>query len=139
MPKGDRLAPRERRLLVQKLIATLWTDEADRREASRYFGDWMRALPIYPLGGDVQVAGTYSTAPALDASRTRAGVARKSDWDLVELFIQQDAEQLTPGFAAVTALEGIRACRTSGAQGQELEACLDRATSLKGMVNTFAR
>ena len=117
----------------------LWTDEAHRREAYGYFGDWMWALPIYPVGGDVQVAGNYSTAPALDAIRTRAGVERKSDWDLVEIIIQQDAEQFTPGFAAVTALEAIRACRTSGAQGQELEACLDRATSLKGMVNTFAR
>jgi hypothetical protein len=139
MPKGDRLAPRERRLLVRELIDTLWTDEADRREAYGYFGDWMRALPIYPVGGDVQVAGNYSTAPALDAIRTRAGVERKSDWDLVEIIIQQDAEQFTPGFTAVTALEAIRACRASGAQGQEFEACLDRATSLRGMVNTFAR
>jgi hypothetical protein len=139
MPKGDRLAPRERRVLVRELIDTLWTDEAERREAYGYFGDWMRALPIYPVGGDVQVAGNYSTTPALDAIRTRAGVERKSDWDLVEIIIQQDAEQFTPGFTAVTALEAIRACRASGAQGKELEACLERASSLKGMVNTFAR
>jgi mono/diheme cytochrome c family protein len=139
MPQGDRLDPRERRALVRELVDTLWTEEADRREAYGYFGDWMRALPIYPVGGDVQVAGNYSTTPALDAIRTRAGVERKSDWDLVEIIIQQDAEQFTPGFAAVTALEAIRACRSSGAQGKELEACLERASSLKGMVNPLAR
>lgn len=127
MPKDGPLAPEARLAVVTELIASLWSGERERIEASHYFGDRMRALPIH-RGPQV-----------VELVRRRAGGEGRGQIRLMETTVRQDQAQLTPGFAAVIGLEALRACKAAGHEGAALERCLEAATEPRELVNGLDR
>jgi hypothetical protein len=120
MPKDQQLDPRTRDEIVGVLIDALWTDQAARDEARRYYLGRARGLPAHQID------------QALYAVDRLAQARPDVTWGALERGIWSDQATITPGLVAVTALEAVRACvrankaETSG----ELEECIGRATAL---------
>jgi cytochrome c553 len=124
-PAPDELSPSERRELVRMLVELRWSQPEQRETAMEYFATWMRALPVQEV------------RPVTDAIYRSAGASpsgTRSKWALTEEETREDLVQLTPGFATMVGLEALRACKAAGHQGEALDQCLERATSIKDVV-----
>gem|GEM_PF-1435443 len=123
MPKNSELDPTTRDALVGDLIASLWADPSARAEAENYYLSKGRGLPALQIDN------------AFFGIDTSARSDPQTGWGALERGIWSDQDTVTPGFLAETGLEALQAC-TQGpapASGQELDRCLQRATSLDSL------
>jgi hypothetical protein len=118
MPKDRKMPRQERRELVRLLIDNLWADVDAKNEAAAYFLDQMRALPAQPID-NVLLNIAASTGADIDLN---AGY--------IERAISMDQATLTPGFIGSAALQTLRACKTAGKTGIELDNCLEREETI---------
>lgn len=122
MPKHGRLDDATRDHLVGLLLDELWPDPAARREAERYYLGRGRGLPAH------QIDNALFTIDRIAHGRPRIG------WGALERGIWSDQSTVTPGFVALTSLEALRACASSGSA--RLEACLHDALSLRTLTRS---
>jgi hypothetical protein len=110
------LDPAARRALVRKLIATIWEDDASRREATRYFDGGLRGLRA------------HRGSAILGMIEARAGGhdGDASSWTFSDAD-RHDAVEARPSFVTTFALAALRTCQSAGHRGPALDACLLRA------------
>jgi hypothetical protein len=115
MPRGDhRLAPDQRRVMVNEMIRALHLDPAREAEAKAYFLDGFR-------GSRMQFIDA-----SRDAIAASAGYHRGEPWPwLVESQIEGKEVSITPSAVMQLAQTAMEACRTVPAA--QREACLTRA------------
>lgn len=111
----------ERRRVLRRLIATLWEDEAARKEAATYYLGKMRALPAQQIDNAFGVIAKQS------------GADPGGDWALLERAVFIDQMTYTPGFAAATGMQALRACLAADLAA-DLDACLDETLSVSRLV-----
>lgn len=118
MPKDHALSTTERMSLIDALIAHLWRTPAERREARRQ------------LAASLAAPGVWRWSVAEHLIRRAAGAPEASDraWNALEVGIRADQATYTPGFATMTLVEAIQACKDAGKSGPALEACVRVAT-----------
>jgi hypothetical protein len=118
MPKDRALSAPERVSLIDALIAHLWRTPAERQEARRQ------------LGASLTAPGVWRWSVAEHLIRRAAGAPEASDraWNALEAGIRADQATYTPGFATMTLVEAIGACKDAGKTGPALEPCVRAAT-----------
>jgi hypothetical protein len=118
MPKDQALSRTERMSLIDALIAHLWRTPAERQEARRQ------------LAASVLAPGVWRWSVAEHLIRRAAGAPEASDraWNALEDGIRADQATYTPGFATMTLVEAIQACKDAGKTGPALEPCVRVAT-----------
>jgi hypothetical protein len=118
MPKDHPLTAARRSVLLDSLIAHLWRADPDRAEAHA------------ALATSVRPPGVWRWSLSERLIRRAAGVPESTDraWNALESAIRGDQATYTPGFATMTALEAIQACKDAGKKGPGFEACLRTAT-----------
>lgn len=118
MPRDHALSTAERTSLIDTLIAHLWRTPADREDARRQ------------LGASLRAPGVWRWSLAEHLVRRAAGAPEASDraWNAFEAATRADQATYTPGFATMTAVEAIQACKDAGKTGPALEACVRTAT-----------
>lgn len=125
MPKAPaHLSNADRGRFVRALIDNLFADPAARRDARTYYLGKMEGLPVHQVDA------------AIDAIESAADGVGGIDWGLLERGIYMEQSTYSPGYAATTALQALRACKRAGAKGDALEACVDRATEPRRFVRT---
>jgi hypothetical protein len=120
MPKDNPLGADERRAFLETFIDSIWSGN-DAAAARRYFiaGD---SIPVY----------RPEVALALIHQRARSNTP--SSWRMVENAVRPSVQQLTPGFAAITGLEAIEACKRISAQDERTR-CISDAIRLDQMTS----
>jgi hypothetical protein len=117
MPKGRRLAEADRVRLVTTLIdATFARRDVDG--ARGFYLGRARALP--------------SLRPELVFDLIHH--APPDDWRMLETYLRSDVAQVTPGFAVLTAVGVIEACRGTH-QAAEHERCISDALRIDNLAN----
>jgi hypothetical protein len=118
MPKDRALSAAERMSLIDALIVHLWRTPADQREAH------------HQLGAPLRAPGVWRWSLAEHLIRRAAGAPETSDraWNAFEAATRADQATYTPGFAAMTVVEAIQACKDAGKTGQALEDCVRAAS-----------
>lgn len=125
MPKTtDGIEDRDRERIVGDLVASLWTDPADRATAYRFFADRMSASTVNPIIGSLALV------------RSRAGAHGPSDRSMLESTLDPAQADYSPGFIAVSALEALNACRdhTPKLGDADIAKCVERATNPTGLI-----
>ena len=113
------MSGQEREGLARRIIAALWDDQDARDEAASYYVGKLRSLPAHQI----------DTVFDLIASAT-GGLSTSAGWGLLERAIYSEDFTYTPNYAATTALQALEGCVEAGHVDDELEACLERGTSL---------
>lgn len=118
MPRDHALSAAARTSLIDALIAHLWRTSAERQEARRQLADSLAA------------PGVWRWSVAEHLIRRAAGAPEASDraWNALEVGIRADQATYTPGFATMTLVEALQACKDAGKSGPALEACVRVAT-----------
>lgn len=117
MPRNRAGFDRATRLqLLRELASAGWPDDETRAAMFQYFAGGMKAAPVYELGS------------ALHEIHALAGRTAMDDWALVEATLPGPQMSYTPGFAAVVALEALRACKETSQTGDDLQRCFERAS-----------
>lgn len=120
MPKNNPLSQADRNKFLRVYIDALWAGQ-DAEEARQYFIERTNALPVFRP----EVAFALIHSKARDTT--------PSSWRMVENAARPNYQQLTPGFAAITGLEAIAACRTGNRTREERQRCLSEAIKLEHM------
>jgi hypothetical protein len=119
MPKNASGMPLSRRhALVRELTARLYSDPVVHAQADSYFLTWGRAPPVYPV------------STVMNVIHSQAGATPDhGGWNLAETMARPNVMQYSPGFAAIVAIEALRACKAAGKSGDELDRCLAQASA----------
>tara|TARA_R110002096_G_scaffold143328_3_gene299181 strand:+ start:40191 stop:42257 length:2067 start_codon:yes stop_codon:yes gene_type:complete len=123
MPRNDALRQPEREALVAKLITSIWAAPDDRKRAHEYYSDQFRPLPSHQLDLALELA---------HQGLSGEGTSERT-WGSVERSIYSDQLVVSPGYAAVVALEIAAACTEAHTELPAQVACMKKRLTIKGL------
>ncbi len=119
MPRTTiRLDETERLAFVHQLAGHVFADDDDRKTAETYFANGMRGFPVH----------RYRSAMVSVALRTDHGKASGQP-AAIESSVSPAAMSYSPSIGFSSAMVAVSACRSAGLHGDELQACVERATA----------